>query len=178
MSHLLDAVLLGGDARPADDSAVDILLLGRGPRTASNDEEARRSLLGPEYLSGAQLSAPKSRIATCLGNENLAQSFSDRSFWKPLRVVDVRAFGSWMSVPKCLFFSRILSALTKVLGRDIRANDPRMSAGDPSQKLPLWAAFSFLIASDLHRRPKGPCHSKNTTVIVIHYGGSKTLRRQ
>ena len=29
-------------------------------------------------------------------------------------------------------------------GRDIRANDPRMSAGYPSQKLPLWADFSFL----------------------------------
>ena len=25
--------------------------------------------------------------------------------------------------------------------------------------------------------PQGPCHTKNTTVIVIHYGGSKTLRR-
>ena len=25
--------------------------------------------------------------------------------------------------------------------------------------------------------PEGPCHTKNATVIVIHYGGSKTLRR-
>ena len=40
-----------------------------------------------------------------------------------------------------LGFSRILTALTEVLGRDIRANDPRMSAGCPSQKLPLWADF-------------------------------------
>ena len=39
-----------------------------------------------------------------LGNENSAQSFSDRSFCKSLGVVDVRAFGSWMSAPKCLFF--------------------------------------------------------------------------
>ena len=39
-----------------------------------------------------------------VGNENSAQSFSDRSFWKSLRVVDVRPFGSWMSAPKCLFF--------------------------------------------------------------------------
>ena len=39
-----------------------------------------------------------------LGNENSAQSFSDRSFWKSLKVMDVRAFGSWMSAPKCLFF--------------------------------------------------------------------------
>ena len=37
-------------------------------------------------------------------NENSAKSFSDRSFWKSLRVVDVRAFGSCMSAPKCLFF--------------------------------------------------------------------------
>ena len=39
-----------------------------------------------------------------IGNENSAQSFSDRSFWKSLGVVDVRAaFRSWMSAPKCLF---------------------------------------------------------------------------
>ena len=80
-----------------------------------------------------------------VGNENSAQSLSDRSFWKSLRVVDVRAFGSWMSALKCLFFPRILTALTEVLGRDIRANDPRMSAGCPPPKLPLWADFSFLI---------------------------------
>ena len=43
-----------------------------------------------------------------------------------------------------LVFSRIFSALTEVLGRDIRANDPRMSAGYPALKLPLWAVFSFL----------------------------------
>ena len=41
-------------------------------------------------------------------------------------------------------FSRISSALTELMGRDIRANDPRMSAGYPSQKLPLWADFSVL----------------------------------
>ena len=72
--------------------------------------------------------------------ENSAQSFSDRSFWKPLRVMDIRAFGSWMSAPKCLFF-KDLTALTEVLCRGIRANDPPMSAGCPSQKLP---DFSFL----------------------------------
>ena len=43
-----------------------------------------------------------------------------------------------------LVFSRILTALTEVLGRDIRANAPRMSAGCPPQKLPLWADSSFL----------------------------------
>ena len=30
--------------------------------------------------------------------------FWPKFFWEPLRVVDVRAFGSWMSAPKCLFF--------------------------------------------------------------------------
>ena len=58
--------------------------------------------------------------------------------------MDVCAFGSWVSRSKMLVFSRILTALTEILGRDIRANDPRMSAGCPSQKLPLWADFSFL----------------------------------
>ena len=43
-----------------------------------------------------------------------------------------------------VFFSKILTALTEVLGRDIRANDPWTSVGCPSQKLPLWADFSFL----------------------------------
>ena len=81
-------------------------------------------------------------MSLLLENENSAPSFSDQSFWKSLRVVDIHAFGSWMSAPKSLFFS--LRALTEVLGRDIRANDPRMSAGYLSQELPLWAEFSFL----------------------------------
>ena len=96
---------------------------GKGPR---NGEE-----------EGSPTKAQKGKI----GNENSAQSFSDRSFWKSLWV---GAFGSWMSAPKCLFFFQDLTALTEVLGRDIRANDPRTSAGCPSQKLPLWADFSIL----------------------------------
>ena len=48
--------------------------------------------------------APKSVCAPLLGNENSAQDFSGRSLWKSLRAVDVRAFGSWMSGPNCLFF--------------------------------------------------------------------------
>ena len=93
--------------------------------------------------------------------KNSAQSFSDRSFWKSLKVVDVRAFASWMSAPKC-FFSRILTTLTEVFGRDIRANDPRMSAGCPSQKL-----------------PKGPFRTKNTTTIekIVNYYAAMFLLR-
>ena len=57
-----------------------------------------------------------------LGNENSARSFSDRSFFKTLPgVMDVRAFGSWMSAPKCLF-------LTGCRGPD-RSFCPRTSAG-------------------------------------------------
>ena len=44
------------------------------------------------------------KLCKFVGNENSARSFSDRNFWKSLRVVDVRAFGSWMSALKCLFF--------------------------------------------------------------------------
>ena len=56
------------------------------------------------------------------------------------------------------YVSRILTALTEVLGRDIRANDPRMSAGCPSQKLPLWADFSFLkfVPLNQHSRIMAP----------------------
>ena len=80
-------------------------------------------------------------------NENAAQSFSDQLFLEipygrgrpRLGVMDVRGENA------C--FSRIWRALTEVLGRDVRANDPRMSAGYPSKKLPLWAEFSFLILS-------------------------------
>ena len=71
--------------------------------------------------------------AVRVGNKSSAQSFSDRScFWKSLGVVDVRAkMGHGCPRPNACF-SRVLSALTEVLGRDVRANDPRMSAGYPS----------------------------------------------
>ena len=47
--------------------------------------------------------------------------------------MDVRA--------EMLVFSRILTALTEVLGRDIRANDPRMSAGCSSQNFLFGLIF-------------------------------------
>ena len=43
-----------------------------------------------------------------------------------------------------LVFPGISRTLTEVLGRGIRANDPRISAGYPARKLPLGADFSFL----------------------------------
>ena len=58
-------------------------------------------------------------------------------------------------------FSRILTALTEVLGWDIRANDPQMSAGCPSQNLTLWADFSFLIFAQKSRLSKGNFLTRN-----------------
>ena len=66
-----------------------------------------------------------------------------------------------------LVFSRILTALTEVLGRDIRADRPRTSAGYPSQNLPLWDDFSFLTSCLValnHRLP-----------VVLHVGHAYLL---
>ena len=112
-----------------------------------------RSQEGPAIQMGAycrtnwRCTAVLSSRPVAVGNENSAQSFSDRSFWKSLRVVNVRAFGTWMSAPTCLFIQD-WTTLTEVFGRDIRANDPRMSAGCPSPKLLLWANFFRSLPSD------------------------------
>ena len=68
--------------------------------------------------------------------------------------MDVRAIGSWMSSPEMLVFSLIFRALNEVLGRDICANDPLMSAGCPSQKLPLWADCRSGTSVSLHPLPQ------------------------
>ena len=65
-----------------------------------------------------------------LGNEDSAQSFSDRSFWKPLRVVDGCAFGSWISAPKCLFFGG--------------PGYPRMTLGCPQDVRPKNFLFGLI----------------------------------
>ena len=66
--------------------------------------------------------------------------------------------------------SRILTALTEVWGRDIGANDPRMSAGCPSQKLPLWADFLFL---NIRQR-----HGGVTTWVILCHGSGASLSNQ
>ena len=66
--------------------------------------------------------------------------------------MDVRTFGSWMSAPECLSFFRILRALTELWGRDIRANDPRMSVGYSPPKLPLLAELSLLNKAKLDQQ--------------------------
>ena len=73
-------------------------------------------------------------------NENSAQSFSDRSFWKSLRLVDVRAFG-YGCPHRNAGSPRVSRALTEVLVRDIRANAPRMSAGYPARKTSSLGCF-------------------------------------
>ena len=105
-----------------------------------------------------------------MGNENSAQSFFWPKFLKMpwgrgrprLRVMDVRA-------QMLVFFSRISRALTEVSGRDIRANDPRMSVGYPSAKLPLWADFSFLnLSSSVWSRPP-PIYQPWIPFCLFHF---------
>ena len=52
-----------------------------------------------------------------LGNKRFSPKFffSDRSFWTSLGVVDFRAFGSWMSAPKCLFSEKKILVSVKFL---------------------------------------------------------------
>ena len=66
--------------------------------------------------------------------------------------------------------------MTEVLGRDICANDPRMSAGCPPRKLPLWAAFSFLILGKgkrtIERPPPNPvleASERGISLVCAHF---------
>ena len=66
-------------------------------------------------------------------------------FWpkcfKPPGVMDARAFGSWMSAPKCLFFSRISRAWPKRLPPDV-CQDIRVDVqGISSPKTYSWGCF-------------------------------------
>ena len=58
--------------------------------------------------------------------------------------MNVHAFGSWVSALQCLVFDDF-ERLTEVLTLDVRLNDPGMSVGHPTGKLPLEAAFPSLI---------------------------------
>ena len=80
---------------------------------------------------------------TVIGNENSAQSFSDRSFWKSLRGVDVRAFGSWMSVPKCLFFQGFRQPWPKFWA----GISARMTPGCPRNVRPENFLFGLIFRS-------------------------------
>ena len=79
-----------------------------------------------------------------LGNENSAQSFSDRSFFEPpwghgrprLRVMDVRT--------EMLAFPGFRGPDRSFCPRTSAGISAWRSAGYPAPKLTLWAAFSFL----------------------------------
>ena len=84
----------------------------------SCDSKKELSTLLISVICAGVVPARKFFLRLQLGNENSALYFSDRSFGFPL--------GSWTSVPSghgC--FPEVSKALTKVLTRDIRANDPR-----------------------------------------------------
>ena len=66
---------------------------------------------------------------TKVGDEKSARSFSAQV--APPGVMDVRAFGSWMSAPTCVFFFRVSRACPKLLTQHVCTNDPGTSA-DPA----------------------------------------------
>ena len=57
--------------------------------------------------------------------------------------------------------------MTEVLGRDIRANDPRMCAGYPARKLPLWADFSFLKPRNARGGCISPCRPARVQNTIL-----------
>ena len=63
-----------------------------------------------------------------LGNAKVSLKFICPKFFTPRGVMDVRAFGSWMSAPNCSF-------------SQVRANGPGTSAGYSARALSPWAAF-------------------------------------
>ena len=64
--------------------------------------------------------------------------------------MDVRAFGSWTSAPKCLF-SKDFEGLTEVLAPGRPPGYPRgRPPGYPTPKLTLWVDFPFLSFSTYH----------------------------
>ena len=126
-------------------------------------------------MSSQGLSAPRTHFRTLIpslgpkGPNDSCSRARQSQFEDPKiqpKVFLTEAFGnplgSWTSAPSghgcprqnvCL--SRVSRALTQVLAWDIRMDDPRMSAGYPSRKLPLWVTFSFL------RRPWFPYNGLN-----------------
>ena len=79
-----------------------------------------------------------------VGNENSARSSSDRSFFYRPGDMDVRAFGSWMSAPKCLFFFQDFEGLTEVFAPGRPPGYPR---GRPLDIRPQDLLFGLLFRS-------------------------------
>ena len=114
-----------------------------GTLPVSTSQKAREGCGCPTFLAGRGFSG---KLRRCW---NIIHWFQGTKIQPKVFLAEVfgNPFGSWMSASsghECprrnAYFSRILTALTEVLGQDIRANDPRMSAGYASSL--RW--FSFL----------------------------------
>ena len=62
-------------------------------------ESPNKGILNPPQILSNLL-----KEVLSIGNGKSARRFSAQSFLHPLGVMDVRAFGSWMSTPICFFF--------------------------------------------------------------------------
>ena len=78
-----------------------------------------------------------------IGDENSARSFLTEVFLNPPGVMDVRAFGSWMSAPKCLFFQDF-EGLSEVFAP---ARPPGYPCGRPPDIRPQNLLFGLLLRS-------------------------------
>ena len=129
----------------------------QGPFPGEADEDGVGPIPPPLQLKNLILRTQNSQNQIAIASAGISRLESQCFLvYERLRIMDVRA--------ECLFFFfQDFERLTEVLGRDIRANDPRMSAGCPSQKLPLLADFSFL--------KKIPTVSKKTSLHRAHTKG-------
>ena len=86
--------------------------------------------------------SPHRRIPhASLGNKIQPQVFLTEVFLNFPGVMDVSAFGSWKSAPKCLFFQDY-EGLTEIFAPGRPPGYPRgRPLGYPAPKLTLWTAF-------------------------------------
>ena len=109
--HAKWGVGVGGPAKTAISKVIIFKGFSPPPCGSSESLDLRRALRRFAFLVGLSTGNPpkiwtfttwnRTRNRTRTPSD---QSFSDRSFWKSLRVVDVRAFGPWMCAPRSLFF--------------------------------------------------------------------------
>ena len=108
----------------------------------------------------------RKRLETYRETDRERKRFSARSFFAPswghgrphVPVMDVRT--------QMLVFSKVSRACPKFLARDVRANEPGMSAGYPARKLSLWALFFVPEQSERARDGVDGSHS-NTFFLFI-----------
>ena len=84
-----------------------------------------------------------SQLKKELGTKIQPEVFLTEVFFKPPGVMDVRAFGSWMSAPTCLLFQDF-EGLTKVFAPGRPPGCPR---GRPQDVQPQNLLFGLLVHS-------------------------------